>query len=93
MSWTDLGLRLVDRLLGPTVMLETARMLLVDPPGREQRYYSVFSPASPMAMPPCSSCNTGCRPPVPETWHWHAWPSRPDWSNAPCCAAFKRPPA
>jgi transcriptional regulator GlxA family with amidase domain len=44
MSWTDLGLRLVDRLLGPTVMLETARMLLVDPPGREQRYYSVFSP-------------------------------------------------
>lgn len=44
MSWTDLGLRLVDRLLGPTVMIETARMLLVDPPGREQRYYSVFSP-------------------------------------------------
>lgn len=44
MSWTDLGLKLVDRLLGPTVMIETARMLLVDPPGREQRYYSVFSP-------------------------------------------------
>lgn len=44
MAWTDLGLRLVDRLLGPTVMLETARFLLVDPPGREQRYYSVFSP-------------------------------------------------
>lgn len=44
MAWTDLGLRLVDRFLGPTVMFETARMLLVDPPGREQRYYSVFSP-------------------------------------------------
>lgn len=44
MAWTDLGLRLVDRLLGPTAMLETARFLLVDPPGREQRYYSVFSP-------------------------------------------------
>ncbi|WP_312670744.1 GlxA family transcriptional regulator [Pseudescherichia sp.] len=44
MSWTDLGLRLVDRLLGPTIMIHTARMLLVDPPGREQRYYSVFSP-------------------------------------------------
>lgn len=44
MSWTDLGLRLVDRLLGPTVMIQTARTLLVDPPGREQRYYSVFSP-------------------------------------------------
>src|SRR3546814_7485083 len=25
-------------------MFETARILLVDPPGREQRYYSVFSP-------------------------------------------------
>lgn len=44
MAWTDLGLRLVDRLLGPSVMIETARMLVVDPPGREQRYYSVFSP-------------------------------------------------
>ena len=44
MAWTDLGLRLVDRLLGPTAMLETARFLLVDPPGREQRHYSVFSP-------------------------------------------------
>lgn len=44
MAWTDLGLRLVDRLLGPTVMIETARMLLVDPPGREQRNYSMFSP-------------------------------------------------
>ncbi len=44
MSWTDLGLRLVDRLLGPAVMLQTARVLLVDPPGRQQRYYSVFSP-------------------------------------------------
>ncbi|WP_132145099.1 GlxA family transcriptional regulator [Luteibacter rhizovicinus] len=44
MAWTDLGLRLVDRLLGPTVMVETARFLLIDPPGREQRYYSTFSP-------------------------------------------------
>ena len=44
MAWTDLGLRLVHRLLGPTIMLETARFMLVDPPGREQTYYSVFSP-------------------------------------------------
>lgn len=44
MSWTDVGLKLVDRFLGPTVMLETAQMLLVDPPGREQRYYSSFTP-------------------------------------------------
>lgn len=44
MAWTDLGLKLVDRFLGPTIMLETARYLLMDPPGREQRYYSAFSP-------------------------------------------------
>ena len=44
MSWTDLGLKLVDRFLGPNVMIETARMLLIDPSGREQRYYSAFSP-------------------------------------------------
>lgn len=44
MAWTDLGLKLVDRFLGPTIMIETARHLLVDPPGREQRYYSNFSP-------------------------------------------------
>ncbi|MEQ5828888.1 GlxA family transcriptional regulator [Sulfitobacter sp. NFXS29] len=44
MSWTDMGLKLVDRFLGPVVMAQTARMLLVDPPGREQRYYSGFAP-------------------------------------------------
>ncbi|ACB94888.1 GlxA family transcriptional regulator [Beijerinckia indica] len=44
MAWTDLGLKLVDRLLGSAMMIETARFLLVDPPGREQRYYSIFSP-------------------------------------------------
>jgi transcriptional regulator GlxA family with amidase domain len=44
MAWTDLGLTLVERFLGPEVMLATARFLLVDPPGREQRYYSHFAP-------------------------------------------------
>ena len=44
MSWTDLGLKLVDRFLGPITMAATARMMLVDPPGREQRYYSAFVP-------------------------------------------------
>ena len=44
MSWTDLGLKLVDRILGPSVMLETAQILLLDPPGREQRFYSAFAP-------------------------------------------------
>lgn len=44
LAWTDLGLTLVERLLGPSVMLATARFLLVDPPGREQRPYSSFIP-------------------------------------------------
>ena len=44
LAWADLGLRLTERFLGPTVMLETARFMLVDPPGREQRFYSDFDP-------------------------------------------------
>jgi transcriptional regulator GlxA family with amidase domain len=44
LAWADLGLRLVERLLGPTIMGETARFMLVDPPGREQRFYSDFAP-------------------------------------------------
>jgi transcriptional regulator GlxA family with amidase domain len=44
LAWADLGLRLVERLLGPTIMGETARYMLVDPPGREQRFYSDFTP-------------------------------------------------
>ena len=33
MAWTDLALRLVDRLLGPTVMVETGQVFLIDPAG------------------------------------------------------------
>lgn len=44
MAWTDLGLKLVERLFGPAIMLTVARYFLVDPGGREQRFYSVFSP-------------------------------------------------
>ncbi len=44
MAWTDLGLRIVDRLLGPTVMIETGKFLLIDPAGREQKHYSTFAP-------------------------------------------------
>ncbi|MHA6732131.1 GlxA family transcriptional regulator [Devosia sp. A369] len=44
MAWTDLGLKLVDRYLGTAAMMETAGTLLIDPPGREQRYYSSFVP-------------------------------------------------
>jgi transcriptional regulator GlxA family with amidase domain len=42
MAWTDLGLRLIDRLLGRAAMLETARYFLIDVAGREQRHYSRF---------------------------------------------------
>lgn len=44
LAWADLGLRLVERFLGPAIMGETARYMLVDPPGREQRFYSDFTP-------------------------------------------------
>jgi len=43
-SWVDVGLKLVDRFLGPNVMVETARTLSVDPPHRDQRDYSGFVP-------------------------------------------------
>lgn len=44
MAWTDLGMLLIDRFLGSPVMIETARRFVLDPPRREQRYYSAFSP-------------------------------------------------
>jgi transcriptional regulator GlxA family with amidase domain len=44
LAWADLGLRITERLLGPTVMMDTARYMNVDPPGREQRFYSGFEP-------------------------------------------------
>lgn len=44
MAWVDLGLRLIGRLLGPTIMQETARFLLVDPGARDQRYFNGFAP-------------------------------------------------
>jgi len=44
LAWTDLGLTLVERFLGPSIMLDTARFLLIDPPGRTQRPYNHFIP-------------------------------------------------
>ena len=44
MAWTDLGMRLIDRLLGPSIMVETSRFFLVDASGREQRHYGGFAP-------------------------------------------------
>ena len=44
LAWIDLGLTLAERLLGRTVMISTARFMLVDPPGRDQRFYDEFAP-------------------------------------------------
>ncbi|MGP3713610.1 GlxA family transcriptional regulator [Brucella sp. RRSP16] len=44
LAWADLGLVLVEKLLGPTVMLATARFLLIDPPRRNQSVYEAFVP-------------------------------------------------
>ena len=44
MAWLDLGLYMVNRWLGPKVASDTARHLLVDPNGREQRSYRTFRP-------------------------------------------------
>lgn len=44
MAWLDLGLRLIYRYAGSEVMLAVAKYLLIDPSGRQQRFYSAFSP-------------------------------------------------
>ncbi len=44
MAWVDLGFFIVNRWLGPRVVSQTARHLLVDPGGREQRNYRSFIP-------------------------------------------------
>ncbi|NHN57299.1 helix-turn-helix domain-containing protein [Calidifontibacter sp. DB0510] len=44
LAWVDLGLTLVDRMLGPSVMLHTARFVLADPPRRQQSLYGEFTP-------------------------------------------------
>ena len=44
MAWVDLALLLVSRTLGPTTTLAVARAFVVDPGGREQRFYQTFAP-------------------------------------------------
>ncbi len=44
MAWMDLGLHLVGKYFGPSIMLAVSKFLLVDPPRREQRYYNSFAP-------------------------------------------------
>ncbi|SHF93799.1 Transcriptional regulator GlxA family, contains an amidase domain and an AraC-type DNA-binding HTH domain [Kaistia soli DSM 19436] len=42
LAWTDLGLTMVAQQLGPSIMLDTARFLLTDPPGRLQQPFIGF---------------------------------------------------
>ncbi len=44
LAWTDLGLTLVERLIGQSVMLATARFLLIDPPRSSQKPFAQFLP-------------------------------------------------
>lgn len=44
LAWTDLGLTLIEKMLGTGTMLATSRFLLIDPPRREQSTYSAFIP-------------------------------------------------
>ncbi|MCI4664902.1 MAG: helix-turn-helix domain-containing protein [Neomegalonema sp.] len=44
MAWVDLGLHIVGRWLGRQAVSDTARMLLVDIAGREQRHFRSFRP-------------------------------------------------
>jgi transcriptional regulator GlxA family with amidase domain len=44
LSWVDIGLLLVDRMLGPAIGAETARLVLADPAAGEARYFTGFAP-------------------------------------------------
>jgi transcriptional regulator GlxA family with amidase domain len=44
LAWVDIGLFLVDRILGPAIRAETARFVLSDPAADEARYFTGFAP-------------------------------------------------
>jgi transcriptional regulator GlxA family with amidase domain len=44
LSWLDLGLLLVERILGPAIKAETARFVLADSAAGEARYFTGFAP-------------------------------------------------
>ena len=44
MAWLDLGLRIIHQFAGAEVMASVAKFLLIDPSGREQKFYRAFSP-------------------------------------------------
>lgn len=44
MAWTDLALHMIQRFGSRKLMLDVARMFVLDPPEREQSYYASFVP-------------------------------------------------
>ena len=44
LSWVDLSLFLVDRILGPDIRAQTERFVLADPAAGEARYFTGFAP-------------------------------------------------
>jgi transcriptional regulator GlxA family with amidase domain len=44
LSWVDIGLFMVDRILGPAIWAEAARLVLDDPAAGEARYFTGFAP-------------------------------------------------
>jgi transcriptional regulator GlxA family with amidase domain len=44
LAWVDVGLLLVDKILGSAVRVETARFILTDPAASEARYFPGFAP-------------------------------------------------
>jgi transcriptional regulator GlxA family with amidase domain len=44
MAWVEMGLKIIERFISPATVLSVAQFFLVDPAGREQRFYSAFAP-------------------------------------------------
>ncbi len=44
MAWTDLGLRLIERVFGAAIAGDTARYFLIDAAGRQQAHFAGFMP-------------------------------------------------
>ncbi len=89
MAWTDLGLRIVERLLGPTVMMETARFLLIDPSGREQKHYASFAPKlthGDEAILKVQHCRRAALGRSPS----RRWRAKRGWRSGPSSAASRR---
>jgi hypothetical protein len=70
MAWVDLGLQLIQRWIGPTVMLATAHFFLVDAAGRAAFLFALHSEVGTRrcgcasgsalgATPLCQACDSG----------------------------------